>query len=181
MTVMEKRKFEGEPADIAPITGQTVIIKKPKKCKCKKKEEDAELQAMLKFYSWHVKNARDTGYQAADDPGYSDPGLGFHKVGNCADWMKVSWAALVVRKWKCWNVHKIRARKHWTLLTFHHFVELESTCKSRPKRQIYLDPWKSGKPTWWPAGKFPFADGVNWGHTRTATHKAGDKPRDPND
>ncbi len=129
---------------------------------------------MLQLYADAVANARASGYQAADDKGYSDPGLGFHKVGNCADWQQVSWGALVTRTWRCWRVEKIRARQHWTLLTFHHFVRLTS-CSGRV---VYLDPWGSGKPDHWEEKDFPFNESA-WGHTTTHTHEPGDKPRDP--
>ncbi|MEE9189259.1 MAG: hypothetical protein V3U16_00635 [Candidatus Neomarinimicrobiota bacterium] len=165
---------------IAPITGRTTIFDDLRNGSlCTKEEEDAEFQRMLELYTNDVNNARapDGGnYQAGDDPGYSDPGLGLHKVGNCADWAQVSWSALVTRTWICWRVQKIRARQHWSLFSYHHFVRLEAKSSGRV---IFLDPWKSGNPDWWEANDFPFPDGNGWAHTPTLTHKAGDKPRDP--
>lgn len=147
-------------------------------CACTRAQENAELQQMLQHYATAVNNARATGYQAANDPGYSDPGLGFHKVGNCADWQKVSWGALVVRRWRCWDITQIRARQEWTLLTFHHFVKIRAICSGRV---FYLDPWGSGNPDHWPGSSFPFPDGNGWAHTETLTHSAGSAPRDPVD
>ncbi len=141
---------------------------------CTPAQEDAEMRQMLQYYALAVNNARATGYQAASDPGYSDPGIGFHKVGNCADWQMVSWGAIVTRTWKCWKIEKIRARKHWTALTFHHFVKIKALKSSRV---FYLDPWQTGAPDHWPAATFPFSSG--WAHTTTHTHNAGDAGRDP--
>ena len=180
---MSKNDDVGVTTDdgIAPVTGGTVIrdsVPRP----CTKDEEDAELQRMIALYTNDVNNARDQGYQAGNDPGYSDPGVGLldpsgsHKVGNCADWAQVSWAAIVTRTWSCWRVQKIRARQHWTVFGFHHFVRLEATNSGRV---VFLDPWKTGAPDWWEAEKFPFVDGVGWAHTATLTHEAGDAPRDP--
>ena len=101
---MEKEKIENNDirSSIAPISRETIVRPAPK-CDCKQEQEEAELQSIISYYQTAVNNARSTGYQAANDPGYSDPGLGLHKVGNCADWAKVSWGALVVWKWKCWT------------------------------------------------------------------------------
>ncbi len=84
-------------SSIAPITGGTTTDRPStsgetdEECVCTQAEEDAEFQQMTDFYTAAVNNARGAGnYQAADDPGYSDPGLGFHRVGNCADWQQVS-------------------------------------------------------------------------------------------
>lgn len=174
----ENQKQEVDFKDeVTPISSKT-NIQKQNPCSCSKEEEQAELDFMISLFKDAVQNARSLGYQAGNDPGYSDPGLGFHKVGNCADWQQVSWSAIVTRTWKCWNVFKIRARKHWTVFTFHHFVRLESVCSIR-KRNIYLDPWQSGNPDFWDSQNFPFADGVDWGHTVTKTHSAGAAPRDP--
>lgn len=149
----------------------------PKKpCVCTQAEEDAEFQQMIGFYTAAVTNARSLGYQAANDPGYSDPGLGFHKVGNCVDWQQVSWGSLVTRTWKCWKITQIRARQEWTLLTFHHFVKLEAVCSGNV---VFLDPWQTGKAEQWPAARFPFPDGKGWAHTETLNHNAGAAPRDP--
>ena len=145
-------------------------------CVCSQAEEDAEFQQMITHYTAAVNNARSNGYQAANDPGYSDPGLGFHKVGNCADWQQVSWASLVTRTWKCWKIQQIRARQEWTLLTFHHFVRLEAV---RSGRVVFLDPWRSGNADYWESTQFPFPDGNGWAHTETLTHDAGAAPRDP--
>ena len=166
--------------NIAPGTTTTTATPQPpgtslKPCRCTKAEEDAELQSMLALYANDVANARANGYQAANDPGYSDPGLGFHSVGNCADWSQVSWSSLVTRTWKCWHVQKIRARRHWTLCTFHHFVRIQS-CSGRV---IFLDPWSSGTAAWWEASAFPFAESAGWSHSPTHTHQAGDSARDP--
>ncbi len=169
-------------ASIAPVTGSTTTAGPAlKPCRCSKKEEDAEFQRIISLYSKAVNEARAYGYQAADDPGYSDPGVGLlnpggaHKVGNCADWAQVSWAALVTYTWRCWHIQKIRAYQHWTLFGFHHFVRLQS-CRGRV---IYLDPWKTGKPDWWEQKDFPFPDGAGWSHSPIRTHQAGDPPRDP--
>jgi hypothetical protein len=121
-----------------------------------------------------VNDARALGYQAGNDPGYSDPGLGFHRVGNCADWQQVSWASLVTRTWQCWRIQKIRARQHYSLFTFHHFVKLEAVCGGRI---IFLDPWQTANPDYWQASAFPFLSG--WSHTSTHTHNPGDSRRDP--
>jgi hypothetical protein len=131
---------------------------------------------MIGFYNDAVNNAPATGYQAGNDPGYSDPGLGFHRVGNCADWQQMSWAALVTRAWNCWKSEKIRARQHWSALTYHHFVRLEAICSGQVD---YLDPWRTGDPDNWEAADFPFHDGNGWAHTTTHTHEAGDSPRPP--
>ena len=170
----------GGIGSIAPITGSTVIPptsgETEDECPCTQAEEDAEFQQMIGFYSTAVQNARGPGgYQAANDPNYSDPGLGFHRVGNCADWRQVSWAALVTRTWRCWKIEKIRARQHWTIFGFHHFVKLES-CRGRV---VYLDPWSTGNPDVAEAADFSFQDGNGWAHTTTHTHEAGDAPRDP--
>lgn len=168
------------PADIAPVTAMGPP-KGLKPCRCSKTQEDAEFQQMIALYTAAVNNARADGYQAGNDPGYSDPGVGLlnpggtHKAGNCADWQQVSWGALVPRTWKCWHIQKIRARQHWTLFGFHHFVRLQA-CSGRV---VFLDPWKTGNPDQWEAKDFPFADGVGWAHTPTHTHQVGDAPRDP--
>ncbi len=159
----------GDGSGTAPPDGQG-------DCVCTKEEEEAELQRMLDLYKDAVNNARATGYQAGNDPNYSDPGLGLHKVGNCADWQQVSWAALVPHTWKCWRVKQIRARQAWTLFGFHHFVKIEAVCSGRV---LYLDPWKSGKPDFWGPATFPCPDGNGWYHTETITHQAGAEPRDP--
>lgn len=170
-----EREGPTSPSSVAPITASTVTAPSLRPCRCSPAEEEAEFQQMLSWYSNDVNNARAQGYQAGNDPGYSDPGLGFHRVGNCADWAQVSWAALVTRSWQCWHVQKIRARQHWTVFGFHHFVRLQS-CRGRV---VFFDPWPTGKPDWWEAKDFPFADGVGWAHTPVRTHQAGDNPRDP--
>ncbi|MEO1860055.1 MAG: hypothetical protein ABGZ19_09180 [Verrucomicrobiales bacterium] len=144
--------------------------------KCSQAEEDAEFQQMIGFYTDAVNNARQTGYQAGNDAGYSDPGFGMHRVGNCADWQQVSWSALVTRVWKCWKIQQIRARRDYSVFSYHHFVRLEGTCSGRV---VYLDPWNTGNPDKWEAADFPFEDGNGWVHTDTHTHGAGDNPRDP--
>jgi hypothetical protein len=141
-------------------------------CPCSVADEDAELASMLAHYADGVNSARANGYQAANDAGYSDPGLGFHNVGNCADWRHVSWSALVTRTWQCWQVEKIRAWR--PLLQFHHFVKITARCSGRV---FYLDPWQTGNPDHWPAATFPFLSG--WSHTTTHTHAPDDPPRDP--
>lgn len=62
---------------------------------CSEAEQKAEFDRMMDLYRAEVKQARDNGYQCGNDPNYSDPGLGTHKVGNCADWAATSWRALV--------------------------------------------------------------------------------------
>ena len=74
------------------------------------------------------------------------------------------------------DVEKVRARQHWSALTYHHFVRLEAICSGRV---VYLDPWRTGDPDNWEAADFPFPDGNGWAHTTTHTHEAGDSPRDP--
>jgi len=143
---------------------------------CTEAQEAAELQQMLALYSAEVTDRRAQGYQAGNDAGYSDPGLGFHAVGNCADWQQVSWSSLVTRTWNCWRIQKIRARRHWTPFTFHHFVRLTAVGSGRI---VYLDPWKSGNPDQFENADFEFRDGHGWAHTETHTHQPGDSPRDP--
>ncbi|HAB18045.1 MAG TPA: hypothetical protein PLX89_14845 [Verrucomicrobiota bacterium] len=167
-------RCEGERIESPHSTPNSGSSSSPTSGCCTPSEEEAEFQTMLQLYTAAVNNARADGYQAGNDPGYSDPGLGFHRVGNCADWQQVAWAALVTRTWRCWRVQKIRARQHWTLRTFHHFVKLEAVCSGRI---IFLDAWASGKPEYWEAAAFPCLNG--WGHTVTHTHQPGAPGHDP--
>jgi len=149
------------------------------RCVCTKDEEDAEFMLILEEYVKAVVNARaEEGgdYQAANDMFYFDWGFGLHKVGNCADWAQVSWAALVTRTWKCWRVQKIRAFLGGSLGTYHHFVQLRAVCSGRI---VFLDPWRTGNPDWWEASEFPFPNHRRWIHNPIRTHEAGDPPRDP--
>ena len=144
---------------------------------CSEADQKAEFDRMMDLYRAEVKQARDNGYQCGSDPNYSDPGLGYHKVGNCADWAATSWRALVRTTWKCWRVVKIRARhKFWA--THHNFVYIVPKCGGK---KIFFDPWMSGRPDTFSEDVFKFTDGFwgLWMQYPLAEHAPGDPPRDP--
>ena len=148
------------------------------KCEpCSPGQQNQELIQMYNLYRDAVNDARNTGYQCGSDPDYVDYGPLKTKPGNCADWARVSWGALVTRTWTCWKVVKVRARKQFRFL-HHNFVYIEPKCGGP---RIYLDPWDSGRPDVYVGDAFPFGSGfLGWIHYPVSTHNAGDSPRDPN-
>lgn len=146
---------------------------------CSKEEEKAEFDRMMDAYRKAVKETRDQGAQCGDDPHYSDPGGGKHKLGNCIDWGFVAWAALRVHTWKCWDVYLIRAKKKWAFpVWYHHFVYIVPKCGGG---KIFLDPSKRNTPDTYTEDVFPWADGF-WSryiHYPLLKHPAGAAPADP--
>lgn len=165
---------------------------------CTEEAREAELQEMLRLYREAVSDARKPGpfrFQCKSDPDYHDPGFSLWDriagdneeppAGNCADWARLSWGALVSRTWQCWDVIKIQARrKFW--FDFHNFVYLVPKCGGR---RVFLDPYVSaddpnGQNVWDENdGPFWIGNGFTgaWTFHPQAGHEAGAAGVDPGD
>ena len=149
------------PPPTPPPTPPTVTAP-PSNCRiCTQAAMQAELNQMLALYRAAVTNARrQGGFQCKSDKNYFDPGRSIlHRIfghgkkappGNCADWARVTWGALVTRTWNCWRVVKIRARRMF-FKDSHNFVYITPRCGGG--KRIIFDPYldadkPNGKNIW---------------------------------
>ncbi len=145
---------------------------------CSEAARKAEFERMFQLYRAAVQNARASGFKCARNPDYSDSGGGNHTPGNCADWQRVTWEALIQTQWNCWNVVKIEAARRFTIAfrIYHHFVVLVPECGGE---RIYFDPWLHGVAISATEEFFEFSNGVFswWTHYIEDRHRAGDPAR----
>jgi len=150
---------------------------------CSRAAQLAEYNELFQTFRDAVNAARDKGFKCSRDPDYSDLGDGNHTLGNCADWQRVTWDALVKKQWNCWDVVKIRAKRKFSIAPpiYHHFVMVRPKCSQNSDDYIYFDPWVRGIAVAAQEKYFRFSGGVFswWIHYPQDFHRAGDTARLP--
>jgi hypothetical protein len=145
---------------------------------CTAEARKAEYERMFQLFRAAVQSARASGFKCSSDPDYSDRGGGNHTAGNCADWQRAAWEALIQTQWNCWNVVKIRAAVRFTIAPryYHHFVVLVPECGGE---RIYFDAWVHGVAVASTEKYFKYANGLFswWTHYIQDSHRAGDPAR----
>jgi len=146
--------------------------------RCSAKIRKAELIEIMRLYREEVQLANDSGYLCGNHPDFIDLGDGNHTPGNCADWAQITWRALVVRKWECWKIVKVKARHKFWLWEWHNFIYITPKCGGE---KIYLDPFKSGRPDMKVEEYFNWKNSFwgGWIYYPVKVHKPGDPPIDP--